>query len=89
VTAEDHGRDHNPYCFPVLMAGAGIKPGITYGETDDFSLNVTQDAVTVHDLHATILQILGLDQWALSYKHDGRNFRLTDLGGRIVTGILS
>lgn len=89
VTAEDHGRDHNPYCFPVLMAGAGVKPGITYGETDDFSLNITQNPVTVHDLHATILQILGLDQWALTYKHDGRNFRLTDLGGRIVTGILS
>ncbi len=89
ITAEDHGRDHNPYCFPVLMAGAGVRAGITYGETDDFSLTVTKDPVSVHDLHATILHLLGLDQWALSYKHDGRDFRLTDLGGTIVSGILS
>jgi Protein of unknown function (DUF1501) len=89
ITAADHGRDHNPYCFPMLMAGAGIKAGTIYGETDDFSLTVTKDPVGVHDLHATMLHLLGLDQWALSYKHDGRDFRLTDLGGTIITGILS
>jgi hypothetical protein len=89
ITLEDHGRDHHPYCFPMLLAGGGVKPGITYGETDDFSYNVTANPVGVHDLHATMLQILGLDQNALTFAHEGRNHRLTDLGGRVITDILS
>lgn len=89
ITADEHGRDHNPYAFPILLAGAGVKPGIVHGETDDFSTNVTAKGVHVHDLQATILQLLGLDQYALTYKHDGRTFRLTDLGGTVVADILS
>jgi len=89
ITADDHGRDHHPYCFPMLLAGAGVKPGLTYGETDDFSYNVTENPVGVHDLHATMLQILGLDQNQLTFRHEGRDFRLTDLGGTVITDILS
>lgn len=89
ISVEDHGRDHHPYCFPMLLAGAGVKQGLTYGETDDFSYSVVKDPVGVHDLHATLLQILGLDQWTLSYHHEGRDHRLTDLGGKIVNDILA
>ncbi len=89
ITADDHGRDHHPYCFPMLLAGGGVQPGLTYGETDDFSYNVVDNPVSVHDLHATILHILGLDQNALTYYHEGREHRLTDLGGQVVTDILA
>ena len=89
ITVTDHGRDHHAHCFPVLLAGAGVKKGFTYGETDDFSFNIVKDPVHVHDLQATILHIMGLDQHVLTYEHDGRNHRLTDLGGRIITDILS
>lgn len=89
ITATDHGRDHHPYCFPTLLAGAGIRAGMSYGETDDFSYNAVQDPVHVHDLHATILHLLGQDQDRLTFRHDGRDHRLTDLGGRIVTDILA
>ena len=70
------------------MAGGGIKPGITYGETDDFSYNVTKDPVSVHDLHATILHQLGIDHKKLTYKFQGRHFRLTDVHGEVIKKIL-
>jgi hypothetical protein len=70
------------------MAGGGVKPGITYGESDDFSYNITRDPVDVHDLHATILRTLGLDHTKLTYKFQGRHFRLTDVKGQIVKGVL-
>ncbi len=89
ITDTEHGRDHNAYAFPIFLAGAGVKQGLVYGETDDFSTNVVKNPVHIHDLQATILQIMGLDQYQLSFAHDGRNFRLTDLGGRIVTDILA
>ena len=89
LTAADYGRDHHPRCFTVWLAGGGIKPGITFGETDDFSYNVTRDPVHVHDLNATILHCLGIDHTKLTYKYQGRQFRLTDVFGQIVKPILS
>lgn len=89
ITDEDHGRDHHAYASSVLLAGAGIKGGTTYGETDDFSYNIVQDPVHVHDLHATILWLTGNDHTKLTYRHDGRDHRLTDLGGRIIDEILT
>lgn len=89
ITDTDHGRDHSAYAFPTFLAGAGVKKGLVFGETDDFSTRIVSNPVHVHDLQATILDIMGLDQTALSYNHDGRDFRLTDLGGRIVTEVMS
>jgi len=73
----------------MFLAGAGVKPGITYGETDDFGFNVTRDPVHVHDLHATILHLLGFDHTKLTFRFQGRDFRLTDVHGKVVKGILS
>jgi hypothetical protein len=89
LTATNYGRDHHPRCFTVWLAGGGIKPGLTYGETDDFSYNITKDPVEVYDLNATILHLLGIDHTRLSYKFQGRDFRLTDVHGRVVKAILS
>ena len=89
LTDTDYGRDHHPRCFTIWMAGGGIKPGITYGETDDFSYNVVRDPVHVHDLNATILHCLGIDHTRLTYKFQGRNFRLTDVHGNVVKPILA
>ncbi|MSR54542.1 MAG: DUF1501 domain-containing protein [Gemmataceae bacterium] len=88
LTAEDYGRDHHPRCFSVWMAGGGIKPGISHGETDDFSYNVAKDPVHVHDLNATILHCLGIDHTKLTFKYQGRYFRLTDVHGEVVKPIL-
>ncbi|MFO0825008.1 MAG: DUF1501 domain-containing protein [Gemmataceae bacterium] len=88
LTAEDYGRDHHPRCFTVWMAGGGVKPGLTYGETDDFSYNITKDPVEVHDLNATLLHCLGIDHTRLTYRYQGRDFRLTDVHGKIVKDIL-
>ena len=88
-TEEVYGRDHHPRCFTMWMAGGGVKPGVTYGETDDFSYNIVQDPVHVHDLHATILHLLGIDHTRLTYHYQGRDFRLTDVHGRIVEPILA
>ena len=83
------GRDHHPYAFSLWMAGGGIRPGISYGETDDLAMNVIKDPVHVHDLQATLLHQLGLDHERLTFKFQGRNFRLTDVHGQVVKGILS
>ncbi len=83
------GRDHNPGGFTVWLAGSGVKPGFAYGETDEFGHHAVQDKVHMHDLHATILHQLGLDHERLTYKYAGRNFRLTDVAGRVVTDILA
>src|ERR1043165_6415495 len=77
LTADDYGRDHHPRCFTVWLAGGGVKPGISIGETDDYSYNVAQDPVHVHDLNATILHTLGIDHTRLTFKYQGRHFRLT------------
>jgi hypothetical protein len=83
------GRDHHPRAFTMWLAGGGIKPGVTYGRTDDIGYNVAEDAVGVHDLHATILHLMGIDHTRLTYKFQGRDFRLTDVSGEIVKKILA
>ena len=88
LTADDYGRDHHPRCFTIWMAGGGVKRGITYGETDDFCYNITADPVHVHDLHATILHCLGIDHTRLTFKFQGRHFRLTDVHGNVVKTVL-
>jgi len=89
LTEDDYGRDHHPRCFTIWMAGAGVRPGITHGETDDFCYNITRDPVHVHDLHATILHCLGIDHTRLTFKFQGRHFRLTDVHGNIVKQVLA
>ena len=79
LTATNYGRDHHPRCFTIWLAGGGIKPGMTLGETDDFSYNIVKDPVEVFDLNATILHLLGIDHTRLIYKFQGRDFRLTDV----------
>ncbi|MCA9126678.1 MAG: DUF1501 domain-containing protein [Planctomycetales bacterium] len=83
-----YGRDHHPRCFSVWLAGGGIRPGIVYGETDEFGYNVAENPVHVHDLNATILHCMGIDHQQLTFRHMGRDFRLTDVGGQIVHDIL-
>jgi hypothetical protein len=85
----DDGRDHHPNAFTMWMAGGGIKPGITIGQTDDFGFNVSEDRVHVHDLHATLLQLLGFDHTKLTHRFQGRDFRLTDVSGKIVDKLLA
>jgi uncharacterized protein (DUF1501 family) len=89
LTASNYGRDHHPRCFTIWLAGAGIRPGLTYGETDDFSYNVVANPVHVHDLQATLLHLLGLDHERLTYRFQGRDYRLTDVHGEVVHSILS
>ena len=89
ISVDDYGRDHHPRCFSMWMAGAGVKASITYGETDDFSYNIVKDPVHVHDFQATLLHIMGIDHEQLTYKYQGRRFRLTDVEGKLVQGILS
>jgi hypothetical protein len=89
LTETDYGRDHHPRCFSMWVAGGGIKGGLTYGETDDFSYNITQDPVDVHDLHATILHCLGVNHLRLTFKFQGRHYRLTDVKGNVVKPLLS
>ena len=83
------GRDHHPQAFTMWLAGGGIKPGMTIGQTDDFGFHVTKDRVHVHDLHATILHLLGFDHTKLTYRFQGRDFRLTDVEGELVDEILA
>jgi len=85
----NHGRDHHGRCFTLWMAGGGIRPGIRYGETDDFCYNIVRDPVHVHDLNATLLHQLGIDHERLTYRHQGRDYRLTDVHGRVVRGLLT
>ena len=89
LTETNYGRDHHPRCFTVLMAGAGVKKGLVLGETDDFSYNIVKDPVHVHDLNATILQIMGVEHTRLTYRYQGRDFRLTDIHGNVVKQVLS
>ena len=89
LTATNFGRDHHPKCFSLWMAGGGIRPGTVYGQTDEFGYNVVDGAVDGHDLHATMLHLMGIDHQRLTYKYQGRNFRLTDVFGRVVKPILA
>jgi hypothetical protein len=89
LTTDNYGRDHHPRNFTMWLAGGGIKPGIVYGETDDFSYNITENPVHVHDLNATILHLLGIDHERLTYRFQGRDFRLTDIHGTVVHGLIA
>ena len=89
ITKSSFGRDHHPRCFSIWMAGGGIKGGMSFGQTDDFAYNIVNDGVHVHDLHATILHCLGVDHEKLTYRFQGRDFRLTDVAGRVVREILA
>ena len=89
LTKDDYGRDHHPRCFTMWFAGGGMKPGVTLGSTDDYSYNITEDPVHVHDIQATILHCLGVDHTKLTYRFQGRYFRLTDVHGHLVKPILA
>lgn len=88
LTDTNYGRDHHPRCFTIWMAGGGVKPGLVYGETDDFGYNITENPVHVHDFQATMLHLLGVDHERLTYKYQGRRFRLTDVEGHLVKDLL-
>jgi hypothetical protein len=88
LTADNYGRDHHPRCFSVWMAGGGIKAGLVHGVTDDFSYNIVADGVHVHDFHATILHLLGIDHERLTFFQQGRRFRLTDVHGTVVKALI-
>ncbi|MEX0927910.1 MAG: DUF1501 domain-containing protein [Balneolales bacterium] len=89
LTNETYGRDHHPRCFTMWMAGGGIKSGITHGETDEFGYNIVKDPVHVHDIQATVLHLMGIDHEKLTYKDQGRRFRLTDVHGKVVHDIIA
>jgi uncharacterized protein (DUF1501 family) len=86
---KDVGRDHNPFGFTMWMAGGGTKGGVVYGATDEFGYFAVENKVQVHDLHATMLHLLGLDHKRLTYRFSGRDMRLTDVAGEVVSGILA
>lgn len=89
LTKDNYGRDHHGRCFTMWMAGAGVKPGISYGETDDYCYNIVKDGVHIHDWNATIMHLLGIDHTKLTYRFQGRDFRLTDVEGNLVKGLLA
>ena len=89
LTKENYGRDHHPRAYTIWMAGGGVKPGIVYGETDEFGYNIVRDPVHVNDFHATVLHLMGLNHEHLTFKHLGRRYRLTDVAGKLVNGILA
>jgi uncharacterized protein (DUF1501 family) len=83
------GRDHNPHAYTTILAGGGAKGGVHYGRSDDFGYKAVENPVDVHDLHATILHLLGMDHEKLTYRHNGRDFRLTDVSGRVIKEVLA
>jgi hypothetical protein len=89
VQGGNDGRDHHPNCYTVWMAGGGVKPGLVMGKSDDFGFNVVEEKVHVHDLNATILHLLGIDHTKLTFRTQGRDFRLTDVHGEIVKKLLA
>jgi Protein of unknown function (DUF1501) len=89
IKPDNFGRDHHPRCFTIWMAGGGLRSGYIHGETDDFGYNITRDPVHVHDLHATLLHLLGVDHKRLIYRHEGRDYRLTDVSGNIIRDLFA
>ncbi len=89
INSPDHGRDHHPRCFTMWLAGGGVKPGISYGQTDEFGFNIASGGVHVHDLHATILKLLGIDHERFTYLYQGRRFRITDVSGKVISDLLA
>ena len=88
LSKTNYGRDHHPRCFTMWFAGGGIKPGISYGRTDDYGYNIVENPVHVHDLHATLLHLMGINHEQLTYRHQGRDFRLTDVHGHVMSDLL-
>jgi hypothetical protein len=88
-SADAKGREHHSWAFSSWLSGAGVKPGTVYGETDEYGIKVAKDGVHVHDFHATILHLMGLDHTKLTYRHSGRDYRLTDVRGEVVRGVLA
>jgi hypothetical protein len=89
LTADNYGRDHHGRCFTMWLAGGGVKPGLTHGETDDYCYNIVRDGVHIHDLNATVLRLLGIDHTRLTFRFQGRDFRLTDVEGKVVEELLA
>jgi arylsulfatase A-like enzyme len=89
LSETSYGRDHHPRCFTIFMAGAGVKKGFSYGATDDYCYNITENPVHVHDLNATIMHLLGVDHKKLTFRFQGRDYRLTDIHGHLIKNILS
>jgi len=89
LTQSNYGRDHHPRCFSIWMAGGGVRPGISYGQTDEYSYNIVENPLEVHDLHATLLHLLGMNHERLTFRHQGRDFRLTDVAGTVVKELLA
>ncbi|CAN5592970.1 DUF1501 domain-containing protein [soil metagenome] len=89
LTKDDYGRDHHPRCFTMWMAGGGVQPGLTYGETDEFGYNIVKNPVHVHDFQATLLYLLGIDHEKLTFDSEGRRFRLTDVEGKVIKNIIA
>ena len=89
LAANDYGRDHHPRCFSMWLAGGGVKGGKAIGATDELGLRAVEDRLHVHDVHATVLHLLGLDHTRLTYRYSGRDFRLTDVHGSVVKELLA
>jgi hypothetical protein len=89
LSEKNYGRDHHPRCYTIWMAGGGVKPGLVYGESDEFGYNIIKDPVHVNDFHATVLHLMGLNHEQLTFKHLGRRYRLTDVAGKVVQGIMA
>jgi uncharacterized protein (DUF1501 family) len=89
ISKTNFGRDHHPRCFSLWMAGGGVKPGLVIGKTDDFGYNIVDSPVSVHDLHATILHLLGIEHTRFTYRFEGRDFRLTDVHGELVPALFA
>ena len=87
--SSNFGRDHHGRCFSIWMAGGGVKPGMSYGATDDYGFNIAENPVHVHDLHATMMHLLGIDHEQLTFRYQGRRFRLTDVHGNVVQDVLA
>jgi len=89
LTKTNYGRDHHPRCFTIWLAGAGVKKGMSYGQTDEFGYNIVHNPVHVHDFQATLMHLLGFDHERLTFKHQGRRYRLTDVHGQVIKDILA
>ena len=89
LSPTNYGRDHHPRCFTMFMAGGGVRAGLSYGKTDDFSYNVVENPVHIHDLNATILHTLGIDHERLTHRFQGRDYRLTDVHGKVMRDLLA
>lgn len=89
ISKESFGRDHHPRCFSLWMAGGGVRPGLTYGATDEFAYNITEKPVHVHDFHATMMHLLGVNHEKLTYRFEGRDYRLTDIAGQVVRDLIA